>query len=76
MAEAAGILERRGKNQTEPIWMNSNLYPEYYMNTWHYQTDGWLSDKSASVYETTTETVFVGAEPPHALTVVGLCQNV
>ena len=26
------------------------------------QTDGWLSDKSASVYETSTETLFIGRQ--------------
>lgn len=26
------------------------------------QTDGWLSEKSASVYETSTETLFIGRQ--------------
>lgn len=60
VSEAALALQRRTKNEAEPLWLDSNLYPDYYKNTWHYQSDGWMSDKSASVYETSTETVFVG----------------
>ncbi len=32
------------------------------MNTFHYQTDGWFSQRSAQVYETSTETLFVGRQ--------------
>jgi ubiquinone/menaquinone biosynthesis C-methylase UbiE len=31
-------------------------------STFHYQTDGWLSDKSAKVYESSTETLFIGRQ--------------
>ena len=33
---------------------NINLHPynlDYYKQTFHWQTDGWLSSKSAQVYE-------------------------
>eukprot|EP00798_Chlamydomonas_sp_ICE-L_P005822 gene5822-6107_t len=30
--------------------------------SYHYQTDGWLSDKSAAVYEHSTETLFFGRQ--------------
>ena len=33
-----------------------------YMNTFHYQTDGWFSQHSANIYETSTETLFVGRQ--------------
>ena len=39
-----------------------DLFPEYYRNDFHYQTDGWMSTRSASVYETSTETLFVGRQ--------------
>ena len=32
------------------------------MNDFHYQTDGWLSADSADVYETSTETLFLGRQ--------------
>ena len=44
-------LNRRKAQMAEPVWMKSGMYPDYYMATFHYQTDGWLSSKSASVYE-------------------------
>lgn len=44
VSEAVGTLDRRlAEGDTSP-WFRSSLYPPYYMaNTFHYQTDGWLS---------------------------------
>eukprot|EP00747_Dinoflagellata_sp_TGD_P033124 gnl/TRDRNA2_/TRDRNA2_136405_c0_seq1.p1 gnl/TRDRNA2_/TRDRNA2_136405_c0~~gnl/TRDRNA2_/TRDRNA2_136405_c0_seq1.p1 ORF type:complete len:569 (-),score=98.26 gnl/TRDRNA2_/TRDRNA2_136405_c0_seq1:100-1806(-) len=44
------------------IWLESPLYPDYYKNNFHYQTDGWMADRSAKVYETSTETLFFGRQ--------------
>lgn len=64
--EAIGTLSRRSRQQPEDIgiWLgaSSKLYPEYYLNNFHYQTDGWFSSRSANVYETSTETLFVGRQ--------------
>ncbi|KAK9815034.1 hypothetical protein WJX73_005595 [Symbiochloris irregularis] len=62
ISEAVSTLERRNKGLPEDVWLRSPLYPEYYMNTFHYQTDGWLSQQSAQVYELSTETLFVGRQ--------------
>jgi ubiquinone/menaquinone biosynthesis C-methylase UbiE len=35
--------------------------PTYYLQNFHYQTDGWLSDDSAAVYDTQVEVLFAGA---------------
>jgi hypothetical protein len=51
LTEADKTLSRRRKSQAEPVWMESAMYPDYYMNTFHYQTDGWLSSASAAIYE-------------------------
>mmetsp|Transcript_27260 Transcript_27260/g.55781 ORF Transcript_27260/g.55781 Transcript_27260/m.55781 type:complete len:592 (-) Transcript_27260:189-1964(-) len=40
----------------------SNLYPDYYQTDFHYQTDGWMSESSAKVYETATESLFMGRQ--------------
>ena len=40
----------------------SVVCPADYMNTFHYQTDGWLSQHSAKIYEVSTETLFVGRQ--------------
>merc|ERR1719327_1558619 len=62
LKEASATLKRRSEGKAEDVWLRSRLYPEYYMNTWHYQTDGWLSSTSAGVYETSTETLFLGQQ--------------
>lgn len=62
ISEAVGTLRRRRVGRPDEIWLNSELYPDYYLQTWHYQTDGWLSSESASVYETSTETLFLGRQ--------------
>ena len=38
----------------------SNKYPEYYLQNFHYQTDGWLSAKSARLYDYQVESLFLG----------------
>jgi len=62
LEEAPRTLKRRSEGVAEDVWLKSPLYPEYYMNTWHFQTDGWLSSTSAGVYETSTETLFLGQQ--------------
>ncbi len=39
-------------------------YPRYYLQNFHYQTDGWLSDASAARYDMQVETLFTGAAAP------------
>lgn len=60
LREASFTLTRRAAGKPDKVWLESGLYPSYYLNSWHYQTDGWLSEESAKVYEASTETVFVG----------------
>lgn len=36
-------------------------YPRYYLQNFHYQSDGWLSRRSADRYEMQVETLFTGA---------------
>ena len=40
---------------TEP-----SLYPEYYLQNFHHQTDGYLSDHSAELYDLQVEILFNG----------------
>jgi ubiquinone/menaquinone biosynthesis C-methylase UbiE len=35
-------------------------YPHYYRRTFHWQTDGWFSERSAELYELEVEAVFLG----------------
>ncbi len=36
-------------------------YPTYYVQNFHYQTDGWFSRRSARLYDTQVEVLFTGA---------------
>jgi ubiquinone/menaquinone biosynthesis C-methylase UbiE len=67
--EAIGTLgrRRRGEQKDKDIWISNDstttsMYPDYYRTAFHYQTDGWMSRKSADVYETSTETLFLGRQ--------------
>ena len=128
VSEASATLKRRSEGTAEDVWLKSNLYPDYYLNTFHFQviwvllpakiavscvvpyslsalpgehactahrckravmtgnvpckpgkackpvgwtagltrrpaqTDGWLSEQSAKVYEVSTETLFLGRQ--------------
>ena len=66
-AEQADKTGNPGGVSTD-VWLQSRrledggIYPDYYLNTFHFQTDGWLSSESAAVYETSTETLFIGRQ--------------
>ena len=64
--EAVGALTRRKRQAEEDkqIWLGASteLYPDYYLNNFHYQTDGWFSAESAATYEVSTETLFLGRQ--------------
>lgn len=63
VGEAVGTLTRRLSEVDASNWFSSKMYPGYYMdNTFHYQTDGWLSPRSAAVYEFSTESLFFGRQ--------------
>ncbi|MEL6323139.1 MAG: class I SAM-dependent methyltransferase [Pseudomonadota bacterium] len=40
---------------------SDNRFPAYYRQNFHYQSEGWLSDDSARLYDTQVETLFTGA---------------
>lgn len=63
--ESVAIFSRRNKQSSKGVFMaqnNNNMYPDYYLNDFHYQTDGWLSSDSAQRYEAATETLFLGRQ--------------
>ena len=63
LEEAANTLGRRTRNSPDPVWLQGpSLYPQYFTKTYHYQSDGWLSNLSAEVYEHSTETLFFGRQ--------------
>lgn len=63
--ESVSVLNRRDRGATPGVWLSpsaNKLYPDYYLNDFHYQTDGWLSSRSAERYEVSTETLFLGRQ--------------
>ena len=47
--------------QTFDATIDKAGYPEYYLQNFHYQTDGYLSDMSANLYDLQVEILFNGA---------------
>ncbi len=43
---------------------NTKKYPRYFLQNFHYQTDGWLTVASAERYDMQVETLFTGAAGP------------
>ena len=37
------------------------MYPTYYLQNFHFQTGGWLTEESAKLYDTQVEILFGGA---------------
>jgi ubiquinone/menaquinone biosynthesis C-methylase UbiE len=68
--ESIKVWGRRATLNGKPsgVWLstasveNAIKYPSYYLNDFHYQTDGWLSSISAERYEVGTESLFLGRQ--------------
>ncbi len=54
-------LQRSGVEVREKAGEARERYPTYYLQNFHYQTDGWLSEESARLYDTQVEILFGGA---------------
>jgi ubiquinone/menaquinone biosynthesis C-methylase UbiE len=50
----------------------SASFPAYYRQNFHWQSDGWLSEASASIYEFQVETIFTGAAAMRRTTALAL----
>jgi ubiquinone/menaquinone biosynthesis C-methylase UbiE len=50
----------RRKHDDLPADVDLAHYPSYYLRTFHWQTDGWLSDTSARLYGASVEFLFGG----------------
>ena len=37
VSEASATLKRRAEGTAEDVWLKSNLYPDYYLKTFHFQ---------------------------------------
>lgn len=53
-------MQRAGVEVRE-VAKGEGLYPTYYLQNFHYQTGGWLTEESAKLYDTQVEILFGGA---------------
>ena len=51
---------KKQKNNDLPKTIEKENYPNYYLRNFHHQTDGYLSDFSASIYDLQVEILFNG----------------
>ena len=54
-------VSRSGVEVRDSDVADPERYPTYYRQNFHYQSDGWLSDESAEIYDTQVEALFTGA---------------
>ena len=53
--------QRHGHNEVRDLpEARAGDYPHYYLQNFHYQSDGWLSDDSAEIYDHQVEVLFTG----------------
>ena len=52
---------RKQNHQDLPNYIDNESYPNYYLRNFHHQTDGYLSDFSASIYDLQVEILFNGS---------------
>ncbi|MGK7897556.1 MAG: class I SAM-dependent methyltransferase [Xenococcus sp. (in: cyanobacteria)] len=60
------ILQRRNNKEYQNFapQIDTEGYPSYYLQNFHHQTDGYLSDMSANLYDLQVEILFNGAADP------------
>jgi ubiquinone/menaquinone biosynthesis C-methylase UbiE len=58
-----GIWQRLREKQYQAFdpAIDREIYPDYYLQNFHHQTDGYLSDQSANLYDLQVEIVFNGS---------------
>ncbi len=54
-------VERDGTEVRASEQADLSRFPAYYRQNFHYQTDGWLSDDSARIYDHQVEALFTGS---------------
>ncbi len=65
LADVANVdqrrLDRNGVEVRQSEMADPARFPAYYRQNFHYQTDGWLSEDSAEIYDHQVEALFTGA---------------
>jgi ubiquinone/menaquinone biosynthesis C-methylase UbiE len=63
LEDQAQLSERRAENRSKDAaeLPEAAGMPDYYVQNFHYQTGGWLTEESARLYDIQVETLFLGA---------------
>jgi len=66
LSDLPGALRRRAEHDAGSVHAaaTSDDLPDYYMQDFHYQTGGYLSEQSARLYDVQVETLFLGGAGP------------
>jgi ubiquinone/menaquinone biosynthesis C-methylase UbiE len=61
-ADIPGVWRRANQNRYQdlPATIDRRDYPAYYLRNFHHQTDGYLSEQSAELYDLQVELLFAG----------------
>jgi ubiquinone/menaquinone biosynthesis C-methylase UbiE len=60
LTDAPRVVERQRRQAHDEVRHLAEGLPRYYQQNFHYQTDGYLSDRSARLYEFQVEALFAG----------------
>lgn len=55
------VTRRRLTGAAQEVTEEGGARPRYYLQNFHYQTDGWMSERSAELYDIQVEVLFLGA---------------
>ncbi len=61
LSDLPEVVRRRATRSHQELAREGAGRPRYYMQNFHFQTDGWMSETSAALYDTQVETLFYGA---------------
>ncbi len=65
LADLDAVTRRRAAGKAQEVFETRHTegrggYPRYYLQNFHYQSGGWLTDESAGLYDWQVETLFYG----------------
>jgi ubiquinone/menaquinone biosynthesis C-methylase UbiE len=63
LIDAGNVARRKHARGHSEVYTSAQKekFPRYYLQNFHYQTDGWLTDSSAERYDMQVETLFTGS---------------
>ncbi|MEM8552277.1 MAG: class I SAM-dependent methyltransferase, partial [Pseudomonadota bacterium] len=61
LRDLPNVVRRRAEQSHQEVDRATGKRPRYYLQNFHFQTDGWMSERSAKLYDTQVETLFMGA---------------